>query len=151
MKGIRFGMDALLNYKRLVEEGVQQELVEIKEVMQREEARLSYLESIHNESIVELKRSQERQMSSLEIDIYYAFLAQTTKEIEKWKRLLTQIRNRYEKKREELISAFKDKRIVETIKEKTDEAYRNEIEKEDRKGVDEILSGGYNRERSSLR
>lgn len=90
-------------------------------------------------------------MSSLEIDIYYTFIAQTTKEIEKWRRVLNQLKNQYEIKKAELISAFKDKRIMETMKEKMDEGYNNMIKKEDQKVLDEISMGKYNHGRSSLK
>lgn len=151
MKAPRFNMDAVLNYRRLVEEGIQRDLAGMAEMIKKEESRISYLEGIHNESMLELKKRQERQMSSLEIDVYYTFIAQTAKEIEKWRKILNQIKSQYEKKRAELIAAFKDRRIVETIKEKMESAYRDKLKKEGQKVVDEISMCRYNQGRSPLR
>ncbi|MEK7307107.1 MAG: flagellar export protein FliJ, partial [Nitrospirota bacterium] len=133
MRAVRFTMNGVLNYRRLVEEGIQRDMAETEKMIKTEESRISYLEAVHKESMRELKKKQEEDMSSLEIDIYYTFIAQTTKEIEKWKRVLNQLKNQYEIKKAELISAFKDKRIMETMKEKMDEGYNNMIKKEDQK------------------
>ena len=147
----KFEMDAVLNYRRLTEDGIQREIAEMKEKIKTEELRISYLEAIHDESIVELKRRQEEQVSSLEIDIYYSFIAQTTKEIQKWKRVLSQMKSQYEKKMAELLSAFKDRRIMETIKEKMDNAYMNKVKKEGQMVIDELSTAKYNHGRSSLK
>jgi flagellar export protein FliJ len=101
--------------------------------------------------MLELKKRQEKGMSSLEIDIYYTFIAQTTKEIEKWKRVLNQLKNQCEIKKAELISAFKDRRIMETMKEKMDEGYNNMIKREDQKVLDEISMYKYNQGRQTLK
>lgn len=151
MRAVRFTMNGVLNYRRLVEEGIQRDMAETEKMIKTEESRISYLEAVHKESMRELKKKQEEDMSSLEIDIYYTFIAQTTKEIEKWKRVLNQLKNQYEIKKAELISAFKDKRIMETMKEKMDEGYNNMIKKEDQKVLDEISMGKYNHGRSSLK
>lgn len=150
MKTARFSMDAVLNYRRLVEEGIQKDLAEMEEMIKKEESRISYLEGIQNESMLELKKRQERQVSSLEIDIYYTFIAQTRREIEKWRQVLNQIKSQYEKKRDELISAFKDRRIMETIKEKMENAYKDYLIKEGQKVLDELSAGKYNHGRSLL-
>lgn len=151
MRAVRFTMNGVLNYRRLVEEGIQRDMAETEKMIKTEESRISYLEAVHKESMRELKKKQEENMSSLEIDIYYTFIAQTTKEIEKWRRVLNQLKNQYEIKKAELISAFKDKRIMETMKEKMDEGYNNMIKKEDQKVLDEISMGKYNHGRSSLK
>lgn len=151
MRAVRFTMNGVLNYRRLVEEGIQRDMAETEKMIKTEESRISYLEAVHKESMRELKKKQEENMSSLEIDIYYTFIAQTTKEIEKWRRVLNQLKNQYEIKKAELISAFKDKRIIETMKEKMDEGYNNMIKKEDQKVLDEISMGKYNHGRSSLK
>lgn len=150
MRAVRFTMNGVLNYRRLVEEGIQRAMAETEEMIKTEESRISYLEAVHKESMLELKKKQEEDMSSLEIDIYYTFIAQTTKEIEKWRRVLSKLKNQYEIKKAELISAFKDKRIMETMKEKMDKGYNNMIKKEDQKALDEISMGKYNHARSSL-
>lgn len=151
MRAVRFTMNGVLNYRRLVEEGIQRDMAETEKMIKTEESRISYLEAVHKESMRELKKKQEEDMSSLEIDIYYTFIAQTTKEIEKWRRVLIKLKNQYEIKKTELISAFKDKRIMETMKEKMDEGYNNMIKKEDQKVLDEISMGKYNHGRSSLK
>ncbi|MBI5747384.1 MAG: flagellar export protein FliJ [Nitrospirae bacterium] len=151
MRAARFTMNGVLNYRRLVEEGIQRDMAETEKMIKTEESRISYLEAVHKESMRELKKKQEEDMSSLEIDIYYTFIAQTTKEIEKWRRVLSKLKNQYEIKKAELISAFKDKRIMETMKEKMDEGYNNMIKKEDQKVLDEISMGKYNHGRSSLK
>lgn len=151
MRAARFTMNGVLNYRRLVEEGIQRDMAETEKMIKTEESRISYLETVHKESMRELKKKQEEDMSSLEIDIYYTFIAQTTKEIEKWRRVLSKLKNQYEIKKAELISAFKDKKIMETMKEKMDEGYNNMIKKEDQKVLDEISMGRYNHGRSSLK
>ncbi|MEK7826004.1 MAG: hypothetical protein AAB266_06220, partial [Nitrospirota bacterium] len=108
MRATRFTMNGVLNYRRLLEERKQRDMAETEEMIKKEESRISYLEAVNKESILELKKKQEEDMSSLEIDIYYTFIAQTTKEIEKWKRVLSQLKNQCEIKKAELISAFKD-------------------------------------------
>lgn len=151
MRATRFTMNGVLNYRRLLEERKQRDMAETEEMIKKEESRISYLEAVNKESILELKKKQEGDMSSLEIDIYYTFIAQTTKEIEKWKRVLSKLKNQYEMTKAELISAFKDRRIMETMKEKMDEGYNNMIKKEDQKVLDEISMGKYNHGRSSLK
>ncbi len=151
MRAVRFTMNGVLNYRRLVEEGIQRDMAETEKMIEAEESRISYLEAVHKESMRELKKKQEEEMSSLEIDIYYTFIAQTTKEIEKWSRVLSKLKNQYEIKKAELISAFKDKKIMETMKEKMDEGYNNMIKKEDQKVLDEISMDKYNHGRSSLK
>ena len=147
MRATRFTMNGVLNYRRLLEEKKQRDMAETEAMIKTEESRISYLEAVNKESMLELKKRQEKDMSSLEIDIYYTFIAQTTMEIEKWKRVLNQLKNQYETKKAELISAFKDRRIMETMKEKMDEGYNNMIKKEDQKVLDEISMCKYNQGR----
>ena len=142
MKSFRYSMQSILDYRRDLEEEeklkfaqAQKEYLKQKEILEGVERKLDDAFSARIKKkyrIHELKNLSE-----------YIHLLKERKDMKK-KRVEESERN-LEIKRQQLISAQKDRKIMEKHKEKAYEQYNTELNQEEQKIIDELALYSYYR------
>jgi len=145
MKNGSFRLEPLLNYKRLIEEKLQQELAMIKECLLKEEERLDALIARKERSVRQFTEHPRSEILLQEVLLYHHFLNQITLEVDRQKGVLDEIKKRLEEKRDELVRASHEKKVVERLKQKRDRIDRKERAKAERRILEEVALHRYRR------
>jgi flagellar FliJ protein len=138
-----FPLEALLNWKRSLEESSQMRLAEIVtrlKVQEQEIEKLILKRLSHEEK---LKEKSHRGIRVGEYLLYKQFAEDSRRDLlskeEKKKRTLREI----EEEREKLIALMKEKKILEKLKEKQFKSFLSQSEKAEQKQNDEIATLKY--------
>jgi flagellar FliJ protein len=140
MRDRELRLQSILNYKRLIEEGLRREMARIQDQLGRAEERLEALQTQKKKAVRELAEHQRTELILQEMMLYHYFLNQIGSEIERQKDLLIEMRQRLEERRKELIQASQEKRMLEILKEKRDRVRHQEQLKVERRFMDEMAS-----------
>ena len=146
MKPKNFRFESLLKYKAFIEEAIRHELSDVSEKMEAEEKRLSTLEGIWRQAVGELKERQMRHVPSQEILMYHTYLQQLSLEIGKQRERVIEIQRVYHEKRESLIGAAQERKIVEKVREKDKQQVNEAANRAEKKVMDETAKNRYVRE-----
>ncbi len=122
------------------------ELAGAVEILDMEEKRLFALEEIWRQAVEELKERQSREVPSHEIFMYHSYLQQITLDMEIQRRRVNEVTETFNQRKDALISASQDKRIVEKVREKELHSKAEQFNKEDKKTMNEISTGKYVRD-----
>ena len=143
-KNFRFG--SLLKYKAFIEEAIRHELSDVSEKMEAEEKKLSTLEGIWGQTVGELKEKQTRHIPSHEILMYHTYLQHLSLEMGKQRERVIEIQKIYQEKRESLIGAAQERKIVEKVREKDKQQVNEAANRAEKKVMDETAKNRYVRE-----
>lgn len=142
----KFRYDSLLKYRVFVEESKMSELAEVTQKLNTEEKRLFTLEEIRRQAYEELTEKQERNLAPHELVLYQMYLQQIKVEIETQQKKVSETQALYDEKKESLIIATQEKKIIEKVKSK-DKAILRDVEKRaEKKALDETGNIRYVRE-----
>jgi len=109
----------VLNYKTKIEEALQIELAALKEVCIREEMELSRLEAHHEDTSQQLRAFQSETRLDLDlIRLTMAYLETLSGRIGHQAELVAQARERVETKRQELVRAVQERKVLEKLRER---------------------------------
>lgn len=99
------------------------------------------LHRLHSELESALKDLAEQQVKGIapgELDLYYRLIKHQYDRLEERRKALRHLADRCEKKREDLLEATREKKVVEKIEEKRKGLYLKELEKKERNLLDEL-------------
>ena len=140
--------EVVLKHRKLIEEKVQRELAEIKELLKGEEEKLVYHNRLQKDSLKDLHQKKAKGVTASEILLYSSFFERLSMRIKGQERIIERIKAGFNNKLKELVKASRSKEVAKRLKEKEmEELYIEELRKE-QKFVDEIGVGGYNRNRA---
>lgn len=88
--------NAVLKYREHLKEDQKREFVITKEKLFSEENRLARLEYLREKSIIELHEKEEWDITLKEIGLYYTFVSQMTREIDKQKETLKEVKKHFD-------------------------------------------------------
>ena len=146
MKPRDFRFKALLKYKAFIEDEMKQEFANVSERLDIEEKRLFALEEIWRQAIVGLEERQIKETPLHEIFMYHTYLQQLSLEMEGQRKRVLEAQKIYHEKREFLITASQERKIVEKVREKDAEGRVGQNNREDKKSMDETANNRYVRE-----
>lgn len=138
MRRFNFRLDSLLNLRERIEELLKSEFSNIQAQLKKEEMRLESLVNLYREKIEGLIEKGELTPSEIEINKSYLF--NLKEDMEESKRMLELLRRRSEDKKDELLAARKDKKVLEVIKDKLFKEYLKGDAKEEQALIDEFNS-----------
>lgn len=141
----RFNLQVLLDYRKRIEEGFQIELSLIQRELEnaRQELLSSQQEKTHYEE--ELAERESREVNLHESILYRDYLRGIRKKIEEQRGRVATIKIKFDKKQEELLTATKNRKVLEKVKEKHANEFIQELEKKERAFVDEVGIRRYQR------
>ena len=145
-----FKLEKVLDLRKRKEQERERELANLKELLMRAEA---FLEELKKEAVkISGKMSALQGESKERLDIkellrYYDYLEGLRKnislQITQIKKLITDI----EKKREELIQASKERKIIEKLKDNQYKKFKKTLDAWEQKFLDEVGTAHYNQKR----
>ena len=140
MKRFEFKLEALLNYKRHLEQIARREMAVVAEHVNRTEAEIQALRQDRHTAIDTLGDLVEKGVDAAEFKRHHDFIATVEQMIVIEKRNKAELEKRLNEKRAVLKQRTIDKKAIERLKEKQAEAYLREMLREEQKGLDEMSS-----------
>jgi flagellar FliJ protein len=137
-KKFRFSLEALLKLRTLEEERAMQELGKVIEKMNQAKQKVKELEDQYNAEVK--KFSEYSRMATY--TLFYQSFERFLNRIENLKKqtevYVQSLQPELEEKRQKLIEARKNKKILEILKEKRWEEYKNKLKKQETKELFEL-------------
>jgi flagellar FliJ protein len=137
-KKFRFSLEALLKLRTLEEERAMQELGKVIEKMNQAKQKVKELEDQYNAEVK--KFSEYSRMANY--TLFYQSFERFLNRIENLKKqtevYVQSLQPELEEKRQKLIEARKNKKILEILKEKRWEEYKNKLKKQETKELFEL-------------
>jgi len=133
LEAYKFSLEKVLEWRTDKEKDKARELAIIQRRLHEEEEKLEGLLNRLSQAKREIqsyKNIQKLQQQRLYID-------QIEEEIERKKIEIEEITKRFDKSREELLAAQKDRKVMEKLKEKDFQSYKTQIQKKEQKQLDE--------------
>ena len=127
----KFSLEPVLKYRKLLEEDLQKDFAILKRQLLDEKVRLSNFEQVRDRFRGELQQKQMKNFNVSDILLYTDFLQEVSKEIEKQSKKILEAEKRVDQKREELVGAMKNRKIIDRLREKGLKAHVQELSKKE--------------------
>ena len=138
MAGKTFELERVLVYRREMEKLRKQEFAAAKQGLEQANQELQREEELVEQLNQEFQRCQQDIGCIDDIRVYSAFFARKREEIKQHKDRIEQLDQIMNEKRSELMEASKDKKVLESLKEKKAEEFKQEMATKERNFLDEI-------------
>lgn len=140
-----FNMQGLLNIKEKLEEQSKTEYGKALTRLEQEKSILLNLKNKKQENILSFRESINKGVKPNYIDNINKYISFIDKKIEEQMQNINKAKEIVEEKRLALLEAMKERKVLETLKEKEKENYFKEELKNEQKIIDEIVSYKYNK------
>lgn len=140
MNNYKFSMEKILNLRESQEKEKMEKMAFVQNELLMQNKELEDL--LHAEKLAREEQKKVTNISDLKYKSMYC--SKIKKDIQIQDKKIEKIRTKLDKKREDLISAQKDRKIMEKLKEKDKLKYITRIRQEEQKELDEIAVLRYN-------
>ncbi len=138
-----FHLQQILNFRRQHEETKEFELAQTRRVLRQEEERLAFFRNRRDQCQQELLGRQKAGVSPGEISIYHAYAEHMKEKIQLQIEALETARKQVEEKKEEVLAARKDRKILDRLREKKHQVFLADSRRQERKQLDEVAVGRF--------
>ena len=139
----KFKFDALLKYRIQLEEACQQEFARAKEKWEEEYTKLEEYYERWKKLIHRWREIQKESISIRKIELYPIYMEKFKGEIGRQTERVRQTMQEMEEKRTKLLGMRKEKKMMESLREKSLQEYNFTMAKQERKFLDEIVTQRY--------
>ena len=143
MASFKFRLQKVLDYKQQVEDTKKQELFHLMKIFHEEEKVLIKLHELLLKKLSEFEEKQQGELDILELLFYSGYISRLNGEIEQQREKLKEIARQITQKREEVIAASKERRIMEKLREKKYKEFMKEESRREQKFLDEIGNNAF--------
>ena len=143
----KFTLQPLLNHRKFVEEILQKEFSLFKKLLIDEKKKLMTCEKARNRFLIELQQKQKESITASENLLHFNFLVRLTEDIDKQRDTVLDIEKKFDRKRDDLIEAMKNKKMLEKLKEKHFKACDYKLMKNEQDFLNEVAINMFNRVR----
>lgn len=140
-----FKLQSFLGVKEKIEDQKKNEYGKAMLTLEQEKQKKNELLNIHINSLNEMREKIKSGIKPNEMQQYNNFISYILKQIELQQKRIEKAEELVEKKREELVTAMKERKMLETLKEHKYEEYMKEEKQQEQKIIDEIVSFKYNK------
>lgn len=133
-----FALEQVLNYRREIEKERKQDFVSAKQDLERASDMLKQQEMLVENLAKDFSQRQSKLDSIEDLRRYTDYFARKRKDIFQQKEQVGQLGSIVEDRREDLLVATKDKKVLESLKEKRAKESKMEIAQKERAFLDEI-------------
>ncbi len=144
-----FKLEPLYDYRQRLEEASQREFSEALLLLEEEERKLIELQNSYIKGCEDLDRLKEEGGQAEELGMYGAYFYGLKKHISEQQQIIESARQLFEARRSELEEATKEKKVVETLKEKSYDQYVKDLDKAEQKENDDLVSSRFKRGRDN--
>ena len=141
----RFNLEAVLNYRKRIEEGLQMELSgTLRELESAKQVFFAYQrEKGYYEE--ELAKREAREVNIDESILYRDYLKGMNRKIKAQREIVAKAKIGVDKKQEELLIATKQRKVLEKVREKHMKEFMDDLERKERIFADEMGIRRYQR------
>lgn len=133
-----YKLQAVLDYRKMIEDHLKKELSEIREKIALEEDLLNALKRKEMKTIRALKKEQDSGISSYQVVAYHTYLDRLLKRMAEKQALVDELRTEETRKHENVLEAVKKRKMLDRLKSKGVDRYRQMILDQETKFIDEI-------------
>ncbi len=141
----RFNLQALLDYRKCIEEGIQIELSHVQRELEKEKRLLISLQEEKRYYEEELVRREKKRIDVDEGILYRDYLKGMMIKIKKQREITARILPELDKKRDELLAATKKRKVLEKLREKDWKKFVKVLARSDGMLIDELGIRKYQR------
>jgi flagellar FliJ protein len=141
----KFPLEPVLSHRSFIEENLQKELAMLNKLLSLEKNKLRSYRKAKYEFLSELQKKEKEGITISEIVLYFSFVERLSNDIVKQRDRIFEAEKKVDQKRNELIEAMKNRKILEKLKEKKGEAYRQEVMKKEMRFLNEVAVDRFNR------
>lgn len=134
----KFKLQSVLEYRLNIEEKILNEFSDLKRCMEEQKAVLKTLIDKRKDLINDLRSMQCNMMRANDIAALVAYVETIRNKEKEQKIILHQAKEQVEKKRQELIEAVKNRKVMENLRDKHAEEYRKSLNELEQKNSDEM-------------
>lgn len=140
----RFKFEAILNYRKQIEDACQQDFARSKKQWEKEREKLGRHYELWEKSMEEWRATQKDSVSILEVDLYQKYMVRLKREVREQLERVRDCLEKMGKKRDILLNARKDKKIMERLEEYHFTEYSKDRSKKEKKFFDEVATQRFN-------
>jgi flagellar FliJ protein len=144
-----FKLQSVLTYREKKEDALKKELADLKAKHERERQILHGLARKLDRKQKELKQKQLEKLDVGEISLYHAYISKVQENIVLQTIRVQELLARVCAKREKLIEASKEKRMMEKLYDKHFEEWQQSLLRDEQKLIDELATSRNRRRRAS--
>ena len=142
----KFTLQPLLNHRKFIEETLQKELSLFKILLADEKKKLKDYEKARNRFLVELRQKQRESITVSENLLYFNFLVRLASDLDNQRDIVLDVEKKFDQKRDDLIEAMKNRKMLEKLKEKHLKAYNHKLMKNEQDFLNEVAINMFNRD-----
>ncbi|PKN06360.1 MAG: flagellar export protein FliJ [Deltaproteobacteria bacterium HGW-Deltaproteobacteria-7] len=134
----KFKLQSVLEYRLNIEEKILNEFSDLKRYLAEQEAALKALIVERNELMNDLRSMQNAMIRVEDITALVTYIENIRLKEKERKNIIHQAEEKVEKKRQELMEAVKNRKVMENLKDKHAEEYRKNLNELEQKISDEM-------------
>lgn len=134
MNSYKFSMENILKWREDIERNNMEDLASIQNQLRSQKARKTDL--LREKEDIKSSKLRYRDISQLKYENLY--MEKIEEKIKSQDKLIRDTKNKLEDVRQDFIEAQKDRKIMDKLKERDMEAYRQEVNKKEQKELDEL-------------
>jgi flagellar FliJ protein len=143
MPQFKFKLQKVLDYRKIKEEEKKRELSLLLIEYNKEREILNILKNKQEELFGDLKNLQKDELNITQILFYYFYLQDLSNRIKKQVQILEELDKKIQEKREEVIQASKERRIMEKLKERKYKEFLYFMDRAEQIFLDEISNSAF--------
>lgn len=140
MAGFNFKLEPILSLKRQLEDSKKNELGKAIQILETEKKVLKKLKEEKKRCMSEVTGKVSEGVTIDKLRSYNAYISFIEEKINKQSEIVKHAQENADKYREELVQIIKERKMLETLKEKQHAQYLKEQEKKYQKAIDEVIS-----------
>lgn len=140
MKKFAFSLNKVLDYKEQIENSIRNEYSQAAKLVADQETVIQNMNEMHRKYCEELETGKRNGCTIQFIQLYETYLSTLQVKIEQEKDILALLKEKEEKKRQELIAAKVETSSIEKLKEKKKAQYDKEVQKSEEQMIEEFVS-----------
>lgn len=141
----KFPLGAVLKHRKFLEDNLQKELGVLKRLLVDDKKKLSDIKNTKRKYSKELQFKQQKSITVSDSLLYIRFIDRLSKRHDMQNDRVLQSEQNVDEKREELLEALKKKKVLERLKEKGIETYKQNGLKKERIFLNEMASVRFKR------
>ncbi len=138
MAKYKFPLQSVLNHRKFLEDKLQKDLAGLKRILDKAIGLLRKLKAEEKKSLEELHQKKAECINIPEVQLYMNYIDRLLADIGKQEKKVKKAEKKCNKKREELVTAMKNRKALEKLREKEVERFKKELNKNERKFFDDV-------------
>lgn len=141
----KFELENVLNFRNHVEDSLKAEYAGIEQTMENEKKLFEEKKNKQKKQIASMQRKMKTGLLSSECIAYSAYIETSSQNLKSGKERILEIKRKLDEKRDDLIKAVKNRKILEKLKSKRRQTYKTTQEKIELSQLDEFALNKHTR------